>query len=329
MSKNPILVVGGAGYIGSHVTKELLKNNYDVIVFDNLENGRKEISQILNVKIEIGDLRDFKSLSVLDKYNFDSVFNFAAYASVGESVKNPIKYFENNYTGNLNLYKYLVRRNIKNIIFSSTSEVYGEAQYLPIDEGHPINPMNPYGLSKYMVEQTIDWLNKSYDINYVIFRYFNAAGCSHNLDIGEMHKPETHLIPNAVLGAMGIKDFKLTSSKVDTPDGTPIRDFVHVEDLANAHVLGLKYLENQNISNIFNLGTGKGYSVLEVVKTVEKVCNVIIEKKQGEVRQGEPAKKYASFAKAKKILGWNPRYDLEDMAKTTYDYFSKHKNIIT
>ena len=240
------------------------------------------------------DLRDKDSLQTLDKYQFDACLHFAAYALVGESIKDPAKYFLNNYVGSLNLLNYLISKHCKYFVLSSTSEVYGEAEYLPIDEKHPLNPTNPYGASKKMVEETLKWFGLAYGLKFVALRYFNAAGCDIEGKIGEMHQPENHLIPNAVLGALGKKEFKLTCAKVDTPDQTPIRDYVHVDDLADAHVKALKYLSDGGASDFFNLGTGKGYSVLEVVNTVEKISDKELSKEYGESRAGEPAQKFAS-----------------------------------
>lgn len=323
MGTKTVLVTGGAGYIGSHVVRLLKENDYDVVIFDNLEGSSNNISQKLGVEIVQGDLRNPSSLNSLDNYKFDACLHFAAYTAVGDSVKNPEIYFENNVAGSANLISYLVKSGCPYFIFSSTSEVYGEAQYLPVDEKHPLNPLNPYGLSKRMVEQVLEWEDKAGKMKFVGLRYFNAAGCSLDGLIGEDHNPENHLIPNAVLGALGKKDFKLTCSKVDTPDQTPIRDYIHVLDLADAHLKALEYLMKSGSPDFFNLGSGSGYSVLEVVETVEKVTGASIEKVYGEARAGEPAKKFASNNKAKDILGWSPKYNLEDMVRTTFDYLKK------
>jgi len=321
-----LLVTGGAGYIGSHTIKHLKKNGFsDIVVLDNLENGHAKVCEMLGVEVIKSDLRDFQSLKSLNsKYQFEACLHFAAYASVGESVKDPLKYFLNNYVGSLNLLNYLISKNCKYFVLSSTSEVYGEAEYLPIDENHPLNPTNPYGVSKKMVEDILKWFDSAYGLKFAALRYFNAAGCDVDGEIGELHNPENHLIPNAILAALGKKEFKLTCAKVDTPDNTPIRDYVHVDDLADAHVRALKYLANGGVSDFFNLGTGKGYSVLEVVNAVEKISSKILPKEYGEARAGEPAQKFASNQKARKILMWNPKYNLEDMVKTTYDFLGRN-----
>jgi UDP-glucose 4-epimerase len=325
MGTKRILVTGGAGYIGSHVARLLNDSGYEVTIFDNLENSKQIVSEKLGLQIIQGDLREAESLNALDSFNFDACLHFAAYASVGDSIRNPEIYFENNVVGSSNLISYLIKHNCPSFIFSSTSEVYGEAKYLPIDEKHVLEPINPYGLSKRMVEQMLEWADKAGKLKYVALRYFNAAGCSLDGLIGEDHEPEGHLIPNVILGVLGKKEFKLTCSKVDTPDQTPIRDYVHVLDLADAHLKALEYLLNGNNSDQFNLGTGTGNSVLQVVEAVEKIAGVSIEKTYGEARAGEPAQKFASNEKAKSILKWNPKYNLEDMVRTTYDYL-KSKN---
>jgi len=320
-----ILVTGGAGYIGSHTVKALLKEGYKVVVFDNLEQGHKET--INDAVLITGDIRNPEDLKKLDNYQIEACLHFSAYALVGESVKDPAKYFKNNVVGSFNLINYLNSRGVKKFILSSTSEVYGEARYLPIDENHQLAPTNPYGLSKFMVEKFLLWFNSAYNFKSVILRYFNAGGAAMDGSNGETHNPETHLIPNAILGAMGKKEFEFTFSKVDTPDGSPIRDYVHVEDLATAHLLALKYLEDGFESDCFNLGTGKGYSVLEVACEIEKVTGVKLPQKFGETRAGEPAKKYASYNKAQKILGWNPKYGLADIIQSAYTWHKKLINL--
>ena len=326
-----ILITGGAGYIGSHVVRLFKEKGHNVVVFDNLEGGSSEIPKKLGAEIVQGDLREPSIVNALNNYprsgtgKFDACLHFAAYASVSDSVKNPEIYFENNVAGSTNLISYLIKKGCPNFIFSSTSEVYGEAKYLPIDENHPLDPVNPYGLSKRMVEQVLEWASTAGKIKFVGLRYFNAAGCSLDGLIGEDHEPENHLIPNAILGALGKKEFKLTCSKVDTPDGTPVRDYIHVLDLADAHLKALEYLVNGGESDFFNLGTGSGYSVLQVIETVEKITGVTLKKVYGETRSGEPAQKYASKDKATKVLKWNPKYNLEDMVTTTHKYL-KSKN---
>jgi UDP-glucose 4-epimerase len=316
-----ILVTGGAGYIGSHTVKALKRRGFKVLVFDNFEQGHREF--VVDTEIVEGDLRDTEDLQKLNEYKIDACLHFAAYTSVGESVKDPAKYFANNVVGSFNLINYLKCKGVDKFILSSTSEVYGEAQYLPIDESHTLDPTNPYGLSKLTVEHILDWFGKAYQFKSIILRYFNAAGASSDGELGEFHNPETHLIPNAILGALGKKEFKLTFSPTDTLDGSPVRDYVHIEDLAQAHILALQKLLSGGSSDVFNLGTGKGYSVLEIVSEIEKVSGVKLSREAGEIREGEPVAKFASNKKAKNGLGWEPEYGLKEIVETAYKW---HKN---
>ena len=316
-----ILVTGGAGYIGSHTVKALKEGGFEVVIFDNLEQGHKEF--IKNDLLVKGDLRNPADFLKLDNFNIDACLHFASFTAVGESVKNPGKYYGNNLVGSFNLINYLAGRNINKFILSSTSEVYGDAQYLPLDEDHSVNPTNPYGITKMMVEKILGSFETSHNLRSVILRYFNAGGASFDLTLGEWHEPEMHLIPKAILGALGKKEFKLTYSKVDTPDGSPIRDFVHVEDLVTAHILSLRHLLSGGNSKIYNLGTGKGYSVLEIIKEVERVAGATLSKERGETRLGEPAQKYASYQKIKGELGWEPKYGLKEIIETAYNWHKK------
>lgn len=322
-----ILVTGGAGYIGSHVVKKLLEVKQEVIVFDNFENTSRSNIEKLGVKFLKGDLRFREDLNVLKDIKIDTCIHLAAYASVGDSVKNPFAYYNNNVLGTLNLLDFLSSTPCTELIFSSTSEVYGESDYLPIDEAHKKNPLNPYGHSKLIAEELIKSYEQTHGIKHVLFRYFNAAGSSMDGSIGEIHTPETHLIPNIIFGVLGLKDFTLTCSKVDTPDGTPVRDYVHVDDIADAHVMAIDYLKN-NPSDEFNLGSGKGYSVLEIVNQVESITGVNINKTLGEIRVGEPGKKYASYNKIKNLIGWTPRLSLEDIITSAYRYYRENKKLI-
>jgi len=316
-----ILVTGGAGYIGSHTVKALQKEGFKVVVFDNLEQGHKEFLQ--ECDLVVGDLRNPTDLLLLNGYKIEACLHFSAYTSVGESVQDPSKYFLNNVIGSFNLINYLKDRGVDKFILSSTSEIYGEADYLPMDENHKLNPTNPYGLSKLMVENILSWFSRAYQFKSIILRYFNAAGASMDGTIGELHNPENHLIPNAILGALGTKEFKLTFSKVATKDGSPIRDYIHVEDLANAHVLALQKLLNGGNSDVFNLGTGNGYSVLEIISEIEKVSKVKLPREIGEIRAGEPSAKYASNIKAKQELKWNPKFSLQEIISSAYNWHLK------
>ena len=316
-----ILVTGGAGYIGSHTVKHLLQNNYNVIVLDNLIYGHKEA--ILTDKFEQIDLADKQKLNeVFKKYDIDGVIHFAAFAYVGESVQNPSKYYQNNVVNTLNLLNTMKENNVKNIVFSSTCATYGSPNYTPIDELHPQKPINPYGKTKFMIEQIMDDYNKAYGLNYIALRYFNAAGADKDSEIGESHNPETHLIPLVLKAIKGdIDSITVFGTDYDTPDGTCIRDYIHVEDLASAHRLALEKLFDDGRSDCINLGTGIGNSVKEVIKASEIVTgkkNPVI---YGNRREGDPSKLFANNEKAKNVLGWNPKYtNIQDIIETAWNW---------
>ncbi len=317
-----ILVTGGAGYIGSVTTKLLLEKGHDVVVFDNLEYGYR--AAVGDTPLIKGDLRSRDQVSaVFDQHQFDAVIHFAAYTSVSESVKNPSKYYRNNVFGSLNLIDQSVEAGVDKIVFSSTSAVYGEPDYLPVDEKHPTRPESPYGESKLVVERILKWQDKAHNLKSVALRYFNVAGAWPDGSIGDGKEPSTLLITNAVKGSLGQREFKLTCPEVDTPDGTPIRDYIHVLDLARAHLLALDYLNERGRSEIINLGTGKGYSVKEVIDAVKEVTGVEFKAGRAEPREGEEAQKYASLEKAKKLLGWEPELGLEEMIESAWKW---HKN---
>ncbi|MCQ2754056.1 MAG: UDP-glucose 4-epimerase GalE [bacterium] len=319
-----ILVTGGAGYIGSHCVMALLEGGYDVIIFDNLSTGHIETVENLkkygNVTFYQGDLLDKSSLdNVLSNKNIDAVIHFAAFSQVGESVKNPEKYYINNVCGTINLLSAMLKNNIKKIVFSSTAATYGEPQYIPIDENHPQNPINPYGQTKLMIEHIMDDYDKAYGLKSVRLRYFNVAGADSNSRIGEWHNPETHLIPNILKSTFNNgKTFEMYGDDYDTKDGTCVRDYINIEDLAKAHILALKYLENGGETNFFNLGTKDGNSVKEVFSMCEKVTGQKIPVKQMPRRAGDPASLVANNSKAKNILNWMPEKTLETSIKTAY-----------
>lgn len=297
-----------------------------MVVFDNLGRGNEEALDQETVKLVVGDLRNVHEVQKLfEEGPFEAVLHFAAYALVGESMEKPEEYFTNNVGGSLNLLRAMVQSNVKNFILSSTSEVYGEAKFLPITEDHPLEPTNPYGESKLMVEKVLKWLDKIHDLRFVSLRYFNAAGAMLDGSLGEAHDPETHLIANAIRGALGIHQFKLTYSRVHTPDGSTIRDYIHVEDLADAHILALRALENGAVSNFYNVGVGKGYSTLEIVEEIRRVAGGHFEVGDGERRHGEPAEKYASNEKIKRELGWEPKYGLKEIIESAYRWHSSKK----
>ncbi|MFA6250905.1 MAG: UDP-glucose 4-epimerase GalE [Candidatus Shapirobacteria bacterium] len=329
-----ILVTGGAGYIGSHCVKNLLDEGYEVAVVDNLFRGYKEVIEVLQKKYGENKLKFFK-VDLLDRKAIDKVIeevkpegviHFAAICLVSESMSNPLPYFEINVGGTLNLLEAMVRNKINNLIFLSTSTVYGENHYLPIDEKHPLLPVSVYGESKLMMEKLADWYNRIHGINYVIFRCFNVAGADRDGLIGDSKKPSQLLIQNAVRGALGIETFKLTCSKVNTRDGSPVRDYVNVEDLADAYLAGLKYLWNDGKNEVINLGTGKGDSVLEVVEKVKEVTGVDFSVDQGEARKGDIAELYADATKAEKLLGWKAKRSLKDTVESLAKWYRGHPN---
>ena len=317
-----ILVTGGAGYIGSHLVMALLEKGEDVIVFDSLELGHAETIETLkkygNLKFVKGNLKnldDIRGVFLVNK--IDSVVHFAAYSQVAESVKNPQKYYYNNVYGTLNLLNAMLEFNVKKIVFSSTAATYGEPVYTPIDENHPQSPINPYGNTKLMVEKIMDDYDKAYGLKSVRLRYFNVAGADSKTRIGEWHEPETHLIPN-VLKAKEDKVFKMFGTDYETKDGTCVRDYINVEDLAQAHIKALEYLRNGGETNFFNLGTTKGNSVKEVFEACEAIKGSKIPLEICPRRGGDPAILVADNKKAKEILGWKPEHDLKDCIETAY-----------
>ena len=310
-TKPTILVSGGAGYIGSHAVQALQNAGYDVVILDNLVYGHRDIVEnVLKVEMIFGDTSD---RSLLDKifttHNITAVMHFAAYIFVGESVKDPRKYYHNNVVGTLTLLEAMLKASIKKFVFSSTAAIYGEPQTSPIPEDHPKNPINPYGASKRMIEQILADFEIAYDFKSVCFRYFNAAGAHPNSLTGEDHNPETHLIPLVLFAALGKRDsISIFGTDYNTPDGTCIRDYIHVCDLADDHVLGLEYLLNGGESDIFNLGNGNGFSVREVIETVKEVTGREFRVEERDRRPGDPPILVGSSEKARKVLGWSPKY---------------------
>ena len=324
-----ILITGGAGYIGSHTVLNLIeKTDYKIIIFDNLENGHIETINTLlkinpdNIIFEKGDLRNIKDIeNVFNKYSIDGVIHFAAFALVEESVKNPSKYYRNNIYGTLNLLDTMIKHNVKRIVFSSTCATYGDIfEQTPIDEKHPQNPINPYGYSKLAVERIMDDYDKAYKLKSIRLRYFNVAGADEKGRIGEWHEPETHLIPN-ILKSNDNKVFTIFGNDYDTRDGTCIRDYVNVLDLAEAHRLSYEYLIKENKTDVFNIGTGEGYSVKEVFDTCERVLNKKIPVEIMGRRAGDPAVLYADIGKVKSILDWKSEKSLEESIKSAYLWY--------
>ncbi|WML54802.1 UDP-glucose 4-epimerase GalE [Neobacillus sp. PS3-12] len=316
-----ILVVGGAGYIGSHLVKELVKKE-DVIVLDNLSTGHREAvdSRAIFVKGNLGDEEDLQM--IFSSYPIKAVMHFAANSLVGESVVDPLKYYQNNVASTLTLLKMMLKHDVKNFIFSSTAATYGIPNVEIIDETCPTAPINPYGQSKLMVERILADFSKAYGLNYVVLRYFNAAGAYHTAEIGESHDPETHLIPIVLQHLVGKrKKVSVFGSDYDTPDGTCVRDYIHVTDLANAHILAVEALLSEKKSTeIYNLGNGLGYSVKEVIETCEKVTGRKATVEIAPRREGDPARLVASSQKIFSELGWKAERDLETIIASAWKW---------
>ncbi|SCZ67400.1 UDP-glucose 4-epimerase GalE [Thiohalomonas denitrificans] len=319
-----ILVVGGAGYIGSHMVKLLADAGHDVVVVDNLTAGYRDA--VIAGDFIQADLADRASLdTVLGSGSFDGVMHFASYIQVGESVTAPAKYYQNNVANTLNLLDAMVEYGIRNFIFSSTAAVFGEPDYIPLDELHPKNPVNPYGRTKLMVEQILKDYDTAYGLKSVCLRYFNAAGAHPEGLLGERHDPETHLIPLVLQAASGRRDaIKVFGQDYPTPDGTCIRDYIHVMDLCDAHLLALEKLITHGKSEAFNLGNGNGFSVQEVIDTAEKVSGREIPVIAAERRSGDPARLVADSRKARELLGWEPHHaDLAQIVAHAWEW-EKH-----
>lgn len=319
-----ILVAGGAGYIGSHTNKLLVQKGYKTLIYDNLIHGHK--NAVKWGKFILGDLCDLEKLRfVFEKYNIDAVMHFAAFAYVGESVENPEKYYLNNVSNTLNLLKVMKEFNCNYFIFSSTCATYGNPIKTPIDETHPQNPINPYGRSKLMVEEIIQDYSSAYNLKFISLRYFNAAGADLDAQIGESHKPETHLIPLILDVALGKReDIKVFGTDYNTNDGSAIRDYIHVTDLADAHVLALEYLKKGGNSDVFNLGIGAGSSVFEVIQSAERVTKKNIKVTAIGRRMGDPARLISDATKARTILGWQPKYvELDKIIKSAWVWHKK------
>jgi UDP-glucose 4-epimerase len=324
MNSKTILVTGGAGYIGSHTAKELLKRGYDTVTLDNLSTGRREL--VRGDKFVEADLRDIEALrKIFSEYSIDAVVHFAASCSVGESVKEPMKYYENNVLCGLNLLAAMVEHNVRFIIFSSTCAVYGNPVEMPITEEHPQLPINPYGQTKSLFEDILRSHERLHGIRNVCLRYFNAAGDDPDGEIGETHDPETHLIPLTLDAAMGrLPHLEIFGTDYNTPDGTCVRDYIHVRDLADVHILCLQDLLDGGQSNAYNLGTGTGYSVKQILEGAERVTGRPVPRVDSPRRPGDPPELIAGAEKIKKELGWSPKYSsIDNILLTAWNWQKK------
>lgn len=315
-----VLVIGGAGYIGSHVVKALLQKGHRVCVFDNLSTGQK-VNLFDMADFEEGDILDYTRLSEVMRQGFDAVVHLAAKKAVGESMENPNKYSLNNIQGSLNILMTMADNNVKNIVFSSSAAVYGMPEYLPVDEKHPLNPINYYGFTKLEIEKFMDWYDRLKGIKYVALRYFNAVGYDADGDIKGKEKNPQNLLPIIMETATGVRDvMSVFGSDYDTRDGTCIRDYIHVSDLATAHVLAIEKLMEGMPSAVLNLGTGEGTSVKEIIEAAERVIGTKLNVKYADRRPGDPAVLIASSKKARELLGWKPLYtNIDDIIQTTWN----------
>jgi len=319
-----ILVTGGAGYIGSHANKELTRAGYETVVLDNMSYGHPDFLKWgVFEEVDLGDLESIRN--VFRKYEIEAVMHFAAFTYVGESVEDPQKYYLNNLRNTLNLLQVMNEFEVRKLVFSSTCATYGNPQKIPLTEDHPQNPINPYGQGKLMVEKVLKDYSSAYGLRYVSLRYFNAAGADPEGEVGERHEPETHLIPLILDAAMGKReDIKIFGTDYPTTDGTCIRDYIHVTDLADAHIKALKYLEDGGESEVFNLGNGNGFSVREVIEEARKVTGKEIKATETERRPGDPPVLVGSSEKARKILKWQPKYDdLTKIISTAWEWHKK------
>lgn len=321
-----ILITGGAGYIGSHAVLKLREFGHFTVVYDNLSKGYRKF--IFSDKFVKGDIQNKKLLkNTLKKYNIEAVMHFAAFIEAGESMKNPSKYFNNNSAGTLSLLDAMIETGVNNLIFSSTAALYGHPDKIPIPENSPLVPVNPYGESKLIIEKILRWYSEIYDLKYISLRYFNATGADEKLRTGEMHNPETHLIPLAIKAAFGELDaLYIYGTDYKTADGTCVRDYIYVGDLVDAHLLALEYLLKEKQSNIFNLGCEKGYTVREVINIVKEITGKDFRVIETERRAGDPEILIASSQKIKRVLGWKPKLsDLREIIKTAVNFYKKSK----
>ena len=322
-----ILVAGGAGYIGSHMVALLVKRGYEVVVADNLRTGHWQSVKGAR-RLYVGDLRDAAFLNrVFGENHIDGVINFAAFSLVGESVTDPLKYYENNVEGAVSLLSAMRAHGVDKIVFSSTAATYGEPEKQPIEESDRTEPTNPYGATKLAIENMLKWCDRAYDIHYVALRYFNAAGSDTEAGIGEDHDPESHLIPLVMKTALGQRDhIGIYGEDYPTPDGTCVRDYIHVKDLAQAHLLALEYLARGGESDVFNLGSGNGYSVRQIIETARRITGREIRATAEPRRGGDPSVLIASNKKAAERLGWHPALGLDQIVSDAWAWHSSHPN---
>lgn len=320
-----ILLTGGAGYIGSHTAKEFYKSGYEVIILDNLSTGKKELAKY--GELIVMDLKETESLRKLfKKIKFEGVIHFASLSKVEESFLFPEKYYRENITNALNLLDGMKESGTEFIIFSSSAAVYGNPVYTPIDENHPLNPINPYGETKMFIERILEGYRARYGIKYISLRYFNAAGADPEGELGEIHEPETHLIPSLLLHVLGKREeFTLYGTDYNTKDGTAIRDFIHVTDLARAHLQAFEFVKKNNKSEIINLGSGTGFTVKEVMEKVEEITGRKIKVKVEGRRKGDPERLVASYKKAKDLLNWKLELsDINTIIKTEWEWLKRY-----
>ena len=323
-----ILVLGGAGYIGSHAVYQLIDHGFDVVVIDNLQTGHRDAIHPM-VKFYEGSIqsRDFMH-AVFEKENIEAIMHFAANSLVGESMTEPLKYFDNNVYGTQIVLEMMKVHGVKNIVFSSTAAVYGEQKVIPITEEAALQPTNTYGETKFIMEKMMGWCEKAFDLNFVALRYFNVAGARGDGQIGEDHNPETHLIPVVLEAALGKRPvITVFGDDYDTADGTCVRDYIHVEDLIDAHVLALRYLQNGGASSVFNLGSSQGFSVKEIIETAKEVTGMDIPVQMGKRRSGDPSTLIAASEKAKLVLGWIPeRTSIQKIISDAWNWHKHHPN---
>jgi len=318
-----ILITGGAGYIGSHAVRVLLDKGHQIVVYDNCVNGHKE-SVPENAELFVGDLSDKEKLNqVFKKYKFDAVIHFAAFIEAGESMKEPAIFYRNNVVNTLNLLETMTANGVKRIVFSSTAALFGYPDKIPIDEDTKKEPINVYGMTKLIIEHMLKDFEMAYGLKYMALRYFNAAGA--DFGIGEDHHPETHLIPIVLQVALGKRDkIMIFGTDYDTRDGTCIRDYIHVSDLVDAHILALDKLLTTGQSDQYNLGSGQGYSVKEIIDAAREVTGHPIPAEEAERRPGDPAVLVADSAKIKKELGWQPKHDLKSIISSAWEWHKSH-----